>query len=234
MAGITFENSDPKRFLYTLPDPDFDDPTTVTVIRASPSGNFRHGLHIVVENLSGPPLEIHLNILPMCSVRDLNYLETTVRSGNGDRKEVRFWHEAGMLQQALQRTHNRYNYQGQPNNPIQIAHWHQVLEEHLLEGTPVRAHTFHLDTNIRYYPHLSPSKTCSEVQWERIRANDVPGILRIRFEPDGDVTIKALDSNENIRSASLVEPDYQSFMRSMSALIETLPSRFVDNAPPRP
>lgn len=226
-SGLGFDGSDPKRFVYTLPDPDFDDPTTVTVVAASPGGNFRRGLHVVVENLSGPRLQVNFHIAPCCDPNALHFLETTVRSGNGDRKDMRFWHEAGMLQQALSNNHNRYTVSGPTNNPDVKDHWIQNLEEHILGDAPVRTHTFHLDAAKRFYSAGSSVADCVGLQL----ANDAPGILRVRFEPDGDVSVKALDSNEAGGSSASSEPAYLSLMSGMDTLVETLPSRIIDNAP---
>lgn len=228
--GLGFDGSDPKRFIFTLPDPDFDDPTTVTVVAASPSGNFRRGLHVVVENLSGPRLEVDFRINPCCDPDALHFLETTVRSGNGDRKEMRFWHEAGMLQQALEQDHNRNIYDGPLNSPRQAAHWIQTLEAHVLGGAPVRPHTFHLDSASRFYSSRTDVEACVLLQL----ASDAPGVLRVRFEPDGDVTVRPLDSNEIGGSSASNEPAYRSLMSRIDMLVETLPSRIIDNAPPRP
>lgn len=208
--GNSSASAVPTKVIYEIRPLGLIDPIKITLRQVAPSGGFYKGLHVTVEKLDDIPVEVQIGIMPCCSSTQPHYLRSMSMSGNGEREEFSFWHDAGMLEKVLTK-------KVKPKTGRNSDTWISSFTRAVRKGQDVKLRSFHIAPIDRYYPNISPGRSCQH--WQGLEQNNANGnkipakqtFLNVVFHPDGDVTISAFGNNEASNSAALGESAYQSF-----------------------
>jgi len=205
-----------KRATYQVTPHGLEIPIEITLRATGATGGFSKGIHIIVENLGALPLIAKVEIRPCCDDKQPHYLRTMIRSGNGKREEFSFWHEAGKLEQVLS---NGITLDSGPSEAAKKDDWIEAFANQVHSGEKVRLRSFHVADTQRFYSGSSDFPSCTS-HWDVKKE-----YLTVRFENDGDISVRTSKTNEDLNSLAQQEPNYSQFFADFPDLLATYPNR---------